>query len=80
MDTVTTDSNQCVKIPDAFPGQVFAFKNNGDGTRTLTEMKPASSAGEEIKPIKQANGLYLLPVKLERAEILAAIRSDRNSR
>ncbi len=39
MHTVAADKWKRVRIPDAAPKQVFAYTNNGDGTRTLTEVK-----------------------------------------
>ena len=39
MQTLKADAKKRVCIPDAKPRQVFAYANNGDGTRTLTEVK-----------------------------------------
>ncbi|MCX6922666.1 MAG: hypothetical protein NT154_05540 [Verrucomicrobia bacterium] len=39
MHTVVADKWKRVRIPDAMPKQLFAYTNNGDGTRTLTEVK-----------------------------------------
>ncbi len=38
--TITADKAKRVRIPDAKPGQVFAFTNNGDGSFTLTPVEP----------------------------------------
>ena len=38
MKTLTVDDQKRVRIPDAKPKQVFSYQNNGDGTRTLTEV------------------------------------------
>jgi len=39
MSTVTADDRKRVRIPDAKPGQVFAYENNADGSVTLTPIK-----------------------------------------
>jgi hypothetical protein len=38
MKTLTVDAHKRVRIPDAKPGQVFAYEKNG-GQVTLTEVK-----------------------------------------
>jgi hypothetical protein len=37
--TLTVDARKRVRIPDAKPKQVFTYKNNGDGSITLTAIK-----------------------------------------
>ena len=53
MHTVVADKWKRVRIPDATPKQLFAYTNNGDGTRTLTEVtaerKPAFPRGSLLK-------------------------------
>jgi len=39
MSTVTADDRKRVRIPDAKPGQVFAYENNADGSVTLNPLK-----------------------------------------
>jgi hypothetical protein len=39
MKTLTVDAHKRVRIPDARPGQVFAYEHNGNRV-TLTEVKP----------------------------------------
>jgi hypothetical protein len=39
METVKADNRQRVRLPDAKPGQVFAYENNGDGSFLLTRIK-----------------------------------------
>ena len=39
MKTITADDQKRVQLPDAFPHQVFAYENHGDGTITLTAVK-----------------------------------------
>ena len=40
MTTITVDDRKRVRLPDAKPGQVFAYANNGDGSVTLTPVQP----------------------------------------
>ena len=39
MTIITVDDRKRVRIPDAKPGQVFAYANNGDGSFTLTQVQ-----------------------------------------
>lgn len=39
MHTLVTDKQQRVRLPDAKPGQVFAYVDNGNGSITLTQVK-----------------------------------------
>jgi hypothetical protein len=48
MKTLIADDRRRIQIPDAKPGQIFAFINNGDETRTLTEVK--AGAKEPFPP------------------------------
>ncbi len=41
MVTAKADDKQRVRIPDIKPGQIFAILDNGDGSLTLTPIKPA---------------------------------------
>ena len=47
MTTITVDERKRVRLPDAKPGQVFAYANNGDGSLTLT---PVRAEGKERFP------------------------------
>jgi len=38
--TVTVDDKKRVRLPNAKPGQVFAFESAEDGSVTLTPVKP----------------------------------------
>lgn len=40
METVKVDNKRRVVLPDVKPGQVFALDNHGDGSFTLTIVKP----------------------------------------
>jgi hypothetical protein len=42
MKILTVDDEKRIRIPNAKPGQVFAYENNGRGTITLREVKAES--------------------------------------
>jgi hypothetical protein len=68
METITADNCKRVQIPDAVPGQVFAFTNNGDGTRTLTEVTAAEVKPAEVRFEKRGRftvGVSERPVNME---------------
>jgi hypothetical protein len=77
MVTLKADNRSRVKLPDVKPGTVFEYTNNGPGRFNLVEVQPKDAP--VVKPIKRKNGLYMLPVKVDRKEIIAAIRADRDS-
>jgi hypothetical protein len=65
--TLTVDAKLRVRIPDAKPGQVFAYENRGDGSFTLTEVKvtrkerfPPGSLLKYFTPEKNAEEAALL--------------------
>ncbi len=40
MKTLTVDDHKRIRIPDARPRTKYAYENHGDGTITLTEVRP----------------------------------------
>jgi hypothetical protein len=40
MKTAVVDDRHRIRIPDLKPGQVLAYQDNGDGSVTLTPVKP----------------------------------------
>jgi hypothetical protein len=66
--TITADSTQRVRIPDAKPGQVFAYNHNGDGSVTLTPVKD-----EAKEPFPEGSLKYLVTEE-SNAEMLAIHR------
>ncbi len=77
MITAKADDRRRVQIPDIKSGTVFSIENDGSGTIILHEIKPVAKEPVFVKPVKQKNGLYLIPLKLDRKEILASLRADR---
>ena len=79
MVTLKADDRRRVQIPDAKPGQVFAYELSGNVVK-LTPVKPVEEDVPIVNPIRRKDGSYKWPVKLTRQDILAAIRADRDSR
>jgi hypothetical protein len=50
MDTVKADSAKRVRIPDAKPGQVFAYERTGEGVFTLTAVKKTDVKARPYDP------------------------------
>ncbi len=44
--TITADNKKRVRIPDAEPGQVFAYESTGEGQIKLTLIKPVVTAAD----------------------------------
>jgi len=80
MVTIKADNRSRVKLPDVKPGTVFELNTRGSGHFSLVEVVPKKLDVPLVKPVRRKNGLYMLPVKVDRAEIIAAIRADRDSR
>lgn len=51
MHTVTADKQKRVRIPDAEPGQVFAYETSGEVV-TLTPVKPVEPAGQRLAKVR----------------------------
>ena len=78
MVTLKADNRSRVKLPDVKPGTVFELTENGPGRFNLVRIEPHDVP--VVNPVKGKDGLYRWPVKLSRADVVAAIRSDRDSR
>ena len=68
MTTVKVDDRKRVRIPDAEPGQIFAYIDNGNGSFTLmpvqtegTERFPRGSLLKHFTPEKGKEELAILP-------------------
>jgi len=81
MSIVTADDYKRVRIPDAKPGQAFAYELSGNVVK-LTPIKTDEQETPIVKMVKGPNGLYRFAggAKLSREEIIKAIREDRDSR
>jgi hypothetical protein len=68
MITVKADARGRLRLPGVKPGQVFAFENQGNGVRVLTEVK------KDVKQAFPRGSLKYLcnPVRNKELERLAA--------
>lgn len=80
MVTLKADDRRRVQIPDAKPGQIFAYELSGNVVK-LTPVKPVEEDVPVVKMVRRPDGSYRFPdgVKISREEIRAAIRADRDS-
>ena len=68
MTILTVDDRKRVRLPDARPGQVFVYANNGDGTVTLT---PIQAEAKERFPRGSLLKYFTAEKDKEEAQILA---------
>jgi hypothetical protein len=78
-----TDKQQRVRLPDAKPGQVFAYET--DPTGTIITLHPVKKAEPEVEVLDLDDLDPKTPAPKERGEIsnasiVRAIRADRDSR
>jgi hypothetical protein len=81
--TLTADKQKRVRIPDAKPGQVFAYEADQTGTIiTLHAVKKVESHLEMLE-LEDLDCKTLAPKergKVDEASIMRAVRADRDSR
>ena len=76
--TVTADSRKRVIIPACKPGERFDVQASGDGAFLLRRLEPVTAP--VVIPVRTKDGFIMLPRKLDRRLVAAAIRADRDSR
>ena len=76
---LVADSNGRLACRNVFtPGKPFSAERMGDGSIRLTEL--VEKEVPTVQPVRTKGGFLLLPVKLDRKVVAAAIRADRDSR
>ena len=76
---LTADNKGRLTCADLFPPQsTFDAKRMPDGTVRLVEM--VEKDVPVVKPVRTSEGFLMLPVKIDKQLIRAAIRADRNAR
>jgi hypothetical protein len=76
---LTADGKGRLTCAELFPPQsTFDAKRMPDGTVRLVEM--VEKDVPVVKPIRTSEGFLLLPAKIDRKAIRAAIRADRDAR
>jgi hypothetical protein len=72
--TLKADSRKRVTIPDAKPGQVLAYENNGDGSFVLTTVKVQKN--QPTAKLRREHGRTLVvpnqPINLDAIKEMAA--------
>jgi hypothetical protein len=76
--TVTADSRKRVIIPACKPGEQFDVQASGNGVFLLRRLEPVTVP--VVTPVRTKEGFIMLPRKLDRRLVAAAIRADRDSR
>ncbi len=84
MKTLTVDDRQRVRLPEAKPGEVFAYQPNADGTIKLVPMVPkAGPRRVRAKLTKRGNSMFFQVPKgynLDPEAIAKAVAEERESR
>ncbi len=78
-----TDKQKRVRLPDAKPGQVFAYETDPTGTIITLHSVKQTEADVEILELDNLDPTTLAPKErgeVSRESILRAIRADRDSR
>jgi hypothetical protein len=84
MKTLTVDDRQRIRLPQAKPGEVFAYEPNSDGTIKLVPVVPKRGSKRVVaKLVKRGKGLFFqLPdgYTLDPDAIGKAVVEERESR
>ena len=73
------DSNGRLACKNLFtPGRPFSAERMADGSIRLMEL--VEKEVPTIQPVRTKGGFLMLPTKLDRKTVAAAIRADRDSR
>jgi hypothetical protein len=78
--TVITDSKKRIVLKPAKPGDRFDFQICEDGSYRLRLLEPVESKVPLVSPVRTSEGFIMVPRKLDRRMVAAAIRADRDSR
>jgi hypothetical protein len=70
MKTAVVDERHRIRIPDLKPGQVLAYQDNGDGSVTLTPVKPDTQ-----EPFPEGSLAYLCTTERD-AEMTAIAKAS----
>ena len=76
---LVADSNGRLACKNLFPpGRPFSAERMADGSIRLMEL--VEKEVPTIQPVRTQGGFLMLPTKLDRKTVAAAIRADRDSR
>jgi hypothetical protein len=74
--TITADKQKRVRIPDARPGQVFAYERGQDGTITLHEVKKAEPAPAKARLEKRGRYTVVVPAQPVNMDAVKELLAD----
>ena len=84
MKTLTVDDRQRVTLPEAKPGQVFAYEPNSDGTIKLVPVVPKAGPRRIVAKLVTRGGALFFEIpkgyKLDPEAIGRAVAEERESR
>lgn len=84
MKTLTVDDRQRVRLPQAKPGQVFAYEPGSDGTIRLVPVLPKPGPRRVVAKLVKKGGVLFFQVpkgyKLQEEAIGKAVAEERASR
>jgi hypothetical protein len=76
---LVADSNGRLACKDLFtPGKPFSAERMADGSIRVLEL--VEKEVPRVQPVRTKGGFLMLPIKLDRKTVAAAIRADRDSR
>ena len=78
--TVIADAKKRIVVKPAKPGDRFDFQICEDGSYRLRLLAPVESKAPLAKPVRTREGFLMVPAKLDRRLVAAAIRADRDAR
>ena len=84
MKTLTVDERQRVRLPQATPGQVFAYESDSDGSIKLVPVETKPAPKRVVARLVKRDGVtfFELPkgYKLDPEDIGKAVAEERESR
>lgn len=77
--TVVADNKKRVTLRLAKPGDRFDVQLSEDGRFVLTKLEPIAKKVPLVQPVRTEDGFLMVPRKLDRKSVAAAIRADRDA-
>jgi len=77
--TVVADNKKRVTLRLAKPGDRFDVQISQDGRFVLTKLQPVRKRAPVVEPVQTDEGFLMIPRKLDRKSVAAAIRADRDA-
>jgi len=74
--TTKADNRKRVVVPQATPGQVYAVRENGDGSLTLTVVKPAEAGRPKCRLAKENGFTVVVPAQPVNEQAIKELPAD----